>query len=127
MSAPILAINNPKRDTELHTDTSSYEFGAALMQKQDDERFHPVTQFTIRKLPQLPNLSTTASSWTNTDTKQMPSRLLFDVVMRGSCRRADLIKEINNETYECDTDLELDEDFLGFGPEDIDSVSKEEE
>lgn len=45
-SSPILAIYNPKRDTELHCDASSLGFGAILMQKQDDGSFHPTAFFS---------------------------------------------------------------------------------
>lgn len=46
LEAPILSIYSPKRVTELHCDGSSIGFGAALMQKQDDGRFHPVAYFS---------------------------------------------------------------------------------
>lgn len=46
VSAPVLAIYKPSRETELHTDASSHGFGAALMQKQDDGRFHPVAYYS---------------------------------------------------------------------------------
>lgn len=45
-TAPLLSIYNPKRTTELHCDASSHGFGAALMQKQDDAKFHPVAYFS---------------------------------------------------------------------------------
>lgn len=45
-AAPVLAIYNPKRITELHTDASALGFGAALMQKQDDGKFHPIAYFS---------------------------------------------------------------------------------
>lgn len=48
ISAPILALYNPKRDTELHTDASASGFGAVLLQKQDDGRLHPVSFFSKR-------------------------------------------------------------------------------
>lgn len=46
IAAPVLAIYNPKRTTELHTDASSLGFGATLMQKQDDGMFHPTAYFS---------------------------------------------------------------------------------
>ncbi|XP_036347460.1 uncharacterized protein LOC118756826 [Rhagoletis pomonella] len=39
---PVLCIFDPKRDTELHTDASSYGYGAVLLQKQDNNKYHPV-------------------------------------------------------------------------------------
>lgn len=33
---PVLAIYDPKRETELHTDASALGFSAVLMQKQND-------------------------------------------------------------------------------------------
>lgn len=47
-SAPVLSIYNPKRDTELHTDASSQGFGAVLLQKQEDGKWHPVSYFSRR-------------------------------------------------------------------------------
>lgn len=46
VSAPVLAIYNQNRETELHTDASSAGFGAVLMQRQDDGKFHPVAYFS---------------------------------------------------------------------------------
>lgn len=46
VSAPLLAIYNPSRETELHTDASSHGFGAALMQRQGDGKFHPVAYYS---------------------------------------------------------------------------------
>lgn len=51
MMAPILSIYNHKRETELHTDASALGFGAALMQRQDDGRFHPVSYFSKTTTP----------------------------------------------------------------------------
>jgi hypothetical protein len=45
--APVLAIYNPERETELHTDASSKGYGGCLMQKHDG-RFHPVAYFSRR-------------------------------------------------------------------------------
>lgn len=44
--APILSVYDPKRETELHTDASAKGFGAAIMQKQNDGKFHPVAYFS---------------------------------------------------------------------------------
>lgn len=41
--SPILAIYDPKLEIELHCDASSHGFGAVLMQKRQDGKFHPVT------------------------------------------------------------------------------------
>lgn len=46
ISAPVLPIYNPKKETELHTDASSLGFGAVLMQKQDDGKFHPIAYYS---------------------------------------------------------------------------------
>lgn len=48
LSAPILAIYDPGAETELHTDASSHGFGAILMQKGVDHKFHPVLYFSKR-------------------------------------------------------------------------------
>lgn len=45
-TAPVLAIYDSRKVTELHTDASSHGFGAALMQKQEDGKFHPVSFFS---------------------------------------------------------------------------------
>lgn len=49
--APVLSIYNPKCETELHTDASGKGFGAAILQKQDDGKFHPVAYFSKRTTP----------------------------------------------------------------------------
>lgn len=46
--APILAIYNPTDPTELHCDASSQGFGAVLLQRKSDNRFHPVFYFSKR-------------------------------------------------------------------------------
>lgn len=48
VAAPVLAIYNPARETELHTDASSQGFGAVLLQRQVDGRFHPVSYYSRR-------------------------------------------------------------------------------
>lgn len=46
ISSPVLAIYNPQRETELHCDASSSGFGGILLQKQNDDKFHPVAYFS---------------------------------------------------------------------------------
>ena len=46
MKAPILAIYNPNHETELHCDASTHGYGAVLLQKQNDSKFHPVAYFS---------------------------------------------------------------------------------
>lgn len=45
VSGPVLAIYNPKRETELHTDASQDGFGS-ILQKQDDKKLHPVSYYS---------------------------------------------------------------------------------
>ena len=47
-SAPVLALYNPSRETELHCDASSEGFGGILLQKQDDGKLHPIAYFSKR-------------------------------------------------------------------------------
>lgn len=42
ISEPVLKIYSPMKETEIHTDASSHGFGAILLQKQEDQKFHPV-------------------------------------------------------------------------------------
>lgn len=42
ISEPILKLFNPSLQTELHTDASSYGYGACLLQCHDDNELHPV-------------------------------------------------------------------------------------
>lgn len=51
ISAPVLTIYSPTRETELHCDASSLGFGGILMQKQEDGKFHPVAYFSKRASP----------------------------------------------------------------------------
>lgn len=46
MSAPVLSIYDPTRETELHTDASKLGYGAVLLQRQTDNKFHPVAYFS---------------------------------------------------------------------------------
>lgn len=48
IEAPILAIYDPSAETELHCDASSHGFGAILLQRGDDRKFHPVFYFSKR-------------------------------------------------------------------------------
>lgn len=45
-SSPVLSIYDPKKETELHTDASALGFGAILLQRQEDGKFHPVAYFS---------------------------------------------------------------------------------
>ena len=45
-SSPVLCVYDPKKETELHTDASALGFGAILLQKQNDHKFHPVAYFS---------------------------------------------------------------------------------
>ena len=42
ISRPVLALYDPKSETELHTDACKYGYGATLLQRGDDGQFHPV-------------------------------------------------------------------------------------
>ena len=46
ITAPVLAIYSPSKDTELHTEASCLGFCAALMQKQEDMKFYSVAYFS---------------------------------------------------------------------------------
>lgn len=48
LETPILSIYSPTNETELHCDASSQGYGAILMQKQSDNKFHPVFYFSKR-------------------------------------------------------------------------------
>lgn len=48
INTPILSIYNPKHETELHCDASSLGFGAILMQRKTDNKFHPIFYFSKR-------------------------------------------------------------------------------
>lgn len=50
-TSPILCIYDPSKETELHTDASALGFGAILMQRQSDERMHPVAYFSRASSP----------------------------------------------------------------------------
>lgn len=45
VASPVLAIYN-NTHTELHTDASARGLEAVLLQKQEDEKFHPVSYFS---------------------------------------------------------------------------------
>lgn len=46
MNPPTLAIYDPRKETELHTDASAIGFGAVLLQKQPDNKWHPVAYYS---------------------------------------------------------------------------------
>jgi len=48
LNAPILALFNPKDETELHCDASALGFGAILLQRKDDKKFHPIFYYSKR-------------------------------------------------------------------------------
>lgn len=45
---PVLSIYNPKNETELHCDASAQGYGAILLQRQSDGKFHPILYFSQR-------------------------------------------------------------------------------
>lgn len=51
-SAPILALYNPRAETELHCDASTLGFGAVLLQLQADGKLNPVAYFSRSTTPQ---------------------------------------------------------------------------
>lgn len=50
-NAPILSIYSPHDETELHCDASSVGFGAILVQRKSDRKFHPVFYFSKKTTP----------------------------------------------------------------------------
>lgn len=51
VAPPVLAIFDPKLETELHCDASSSGFGAVLLQKQSTGLFQPVAYFSHKTTP----------------------------------------------------------------------------
>ena len=51
IKAPVLAIYDPQKETELHCDASSVGFGSVLLQKQFDGKFHPIAFFSKTASP----------------------------------------------------------------------------
>lgn len=45
---PLLCLYNPIAETELHCDASSHGFGSILLQKQCDDKFHPIFFYSHR-------------------------------------------------------------------------------
>lgn len=48
ISAPILSVYRVGDETELHCDASSQGFGAVLVQRKGDRKFHPVFYYSKR-------------------------------------------------------------------------------
>ena len=48
IQSPILALYDPKDETELHCDASNMGFGAILLQKKNDGKWHPVFYYSKR-------------------------------------------------------------------------------
>lgn len=46
ITSPILCVYNPRAETELHTDASSQEFGAILLQKQSDGKMAVIAYYS---------------------------------------------------------------------------------
>lgn len=51
-SEPVLALYSPGKATELHCDASQLGFGAILLQKQEDGKFHPIAYFSQATTPE---------------------------------------------------------------------------
>ena len=54
VTSPVLSINDPKNETELHCDESKLGFGGALLQRQNDQKLHP--QFELQTLAIISSL-----------------------------------------------------------------------
>lgn len=48
LDSPVLAIYSPHDETELHCDASSLGYGAILLQRKADNKFHPIFYFSKR-------------------------------------------------------------------------------
>lgn len=48
IESPVLVLYDPRDETELHCDASSIGFGAILLQRKQDGKFHPVFYFSKR-------------------------------------------------------------------------------
>lgn len=46
VNSPVLAVYDPQRETELHTDASIKGYGSVLLQRQGDKKFHPVACYS---------------------------------------------------------------------------------
>ena len=46
VNSPVLAVYNPLRETELHTDASAKGYGSVLLQRQEDGKFHPISYYS---------------------------------------------------------------------------------
>jgi len=57
MDTPVLSIYSPRDETELHCDASAAGFGAILMQKEADRKFHSIFYFSKRTRDRVKVLS----------------------------------------------------------------------
>ena len=48
LESPVLALFSSDAETELHCDASALSFGAVLVQKKEDNKWHPVFYFSKR-------------------------------------------------------------------------------
>ena len=46
INSPVLAVYTPLREAELHTDASTKGFGSVLLQRQEDGKFHPISNYS---------------------------------------------------------------------------------
>lgn len=56
-SRPVLALYNPKAETQIHTDASKSGIGSVLLQKQDDGLFKPIAYYSRQTSPEESHFS----------------------------------------------------------------------